>query len=157
MHGYHYTTKKSWEMIQREGMHPAPIRQLEYDVLIRKVPHLPTDAVWVWQEPLNDEQAYIILTLLSEMHQSFDLVLLKVNYEKSVSASHACKEFPGDEIRLTCNFSVGRLHTDSLPIDLIICDVPVANIELIWQVNLLDAIRGRHAAEEHLDELLGTA
>lgn len=156
MHGYHYTTKEAWKVIQREGMRPAPIRQCEYDKFLNAVPLLPPDAIWVWREPLSDEQAYITLIQLAEAHQSFDMVLLKVNYEKWASASHTCKEIPDDKIRLKCSFSVGRLYTGSLLIDLIICDVPTTNIELIWQVNLLDAMKGRHAAERHFDELLET-
>lgn len=156
MHGYHYTTREAWKAIQREGMCLAPIRQHEYDKFLEALTWLPPDAIWVWREPLTDKHAFIMLILLSEMHQSFDMVLLKVNYEEWASASYACKASPEDKVRLKYSLSVGRLRTGSLPIDLIITDVPVASIELIWQVNLLDAMKGLHAAERHFDELLET-
>jgi len=154
MIGYHYTTAEVWDAIQREGLHIAPIRQSELERFRRGVPDLPPDAIWVWREPLTDEQAWFTLILLAEMHQSHNLVLLEVHYEDWASSSLACKEDPLDTIKLSCDFAVGRLGTGALPIDLIICDVPATSIECIWEVNLLDAMKGRHeilANTQHAD------
>lgn len=147
MVGYHYTTLEAWEIIQVEGVRIAPLRKHEYDRFRSAIPKFPRDAIWVWKAPLTDEQAYIITLQLAETRRSFDFVLLKIHYETWASASLACKDVPSDKINLTCNFGAGRLKTPSLPIDLIICDVPSTNVEAIWQINLLDAFRDRHVME----------
>jgi hypothetical protein len=144
MIGYHYTTVPAWETIQREGMVPAPLRAHERDKFRESVPQLPDDAIWVWKEPLTDEQAYIVTLLIAELHQCYNLVLLEICYEEWGSASIACKDHQDDIIRLSCTFGAGRLQLPSLPIDLIICNVPAAAIKCIWRVNLLDMMRGRH-------------
>jgi len=144
MIGYHYTTHEAWEQIQHQGMLPAPIRQHEYDIFLASVPTLPRDAIWVWKEELTDQEAFVVLTSLAVMHDSFDLVLLAVDYDSSSSALTVCKENPDDLLRLTCDFSIGHLTIDKQQIDLILDPVPANNIMELWSVNLLNTFRGRH-------------
>jgi len=151
--GYHYTTREAWESIQYGGMSPAPLRQHEYDGFLTSLPTLPRDAIWVWKEELSDHQAFIVLTSLAVMHDSFDIVLLAIDYEPNSSASIACKEYDNDFTRLTCDFSMGRLSTGKLSIDLILNDVPAANITKLWSGNLMAPFRGRHKSEAYRKEL----
>jgi len=150
MIGYHYTTREVWEQVQYGSLHPAPMRQHEYDHFRKKTPTLPRDAIWAWKEELTNEQALIVLMSLASMHLSFDLVLLRLDYALSSSAIHICKEHPDDRLSFTCSFSAGRLDTGSLPIDLILFSVPAANITKLWEVDLLAHLQGRHAEENNL-------
>lgn len=149
MIGYHYTTQEAWNLIQVEGMHPAPIRQHEYDRFASVCKDLPRDAIWVWKEELTDTQAFITALLLADIHSSFDFVLLEIEYDAESSASLVCKECSEDTIKLSCNFSAGNhLFTGSQPIDLIINSVPAASITKLWQGDLLEPLRNRHPARE---------
>jgi len=157
MIGYHYTPLEKWDVIQREGLHLAPVRQHELDRFRRSLPALPDEAIWVWREPLTDEQAFITALNLASMHGSYEIALLRVQYDSWAAASHACKEHPDDTVKLRCNFGAGSLVTPMLPIELILADVPANRVEKIWQCNLLDAMKGRHTAEECADEFSALA
>ena len=148
MIGFHYTTQEAWEAIQYEGMKPAPIRQHEYDRFLADIPMLPREAIWVWKEELTDRQAFVVLTSLAVMHDSFDVVLLEVDYEPDSSASISCKEHPDDRVRLTCDFSIGHIAIGKLPIDLILDAVPAHNITKLWSGNLLAPFHGHHRLRE---------
>ena len=145
MLGYHYTTREGWEAIQDAGhLRPEKIRAHEHTRFSKICKNLPPDAIWVWEEELTDEEAFIALILLAEMHNSFDLVLLELRYPHSSSASIVCIPEPGDRLTLTCEFAVGRLRTGKRPIDLILDPVYANNIKELWQGNLLKAMQGRH-------------
>lgn len=147
MIGYHYTTQEAWEQIQVEGMYPAPIREHEYARFNKACTNLPPDAIWVWRGSLSDAQAFIALITLADLHQSFDFVLLELDYDTGSSALHTCK-LPGDTINLTCEFTAGRLKTNPQPIDLIINPVPPMNITKLWEGDLLQSLRDHHPAWE---------
>jgi hypothetical protein len=148
MIGYHYTTREAWEQIQYEGMKLDTIRQHEYDRFVCDIPTLPREAIWVWKEELTDEQAFVVLTSLAIMHDSFDVVLLEIDYEPDSSASISCREHPDDRVRITCNFAIGHVEIDKLPIDLILDDVPARNVTKLWSGNLLAPFQGRHRLRE---------
>ena len=157
MIGYHYTTKEFWEEhIQHEGLKPCPIRQHEYDIFVHSSPGLQKNAIWVWREPLSDRDAWIVAVSLAVMHDSFNLVLLKVGYDYETEAcSHLYKEFPSDSLRYTCNFGIHRMKTPSLPIELLAHVVPPERIEIIWEQDMLSIVYGRHTElEEQCGSLL---
>ncbi len=147
MIGYHYTTQKAWEQVQYGGgMQLTSMRQFEYDKFIRTIPTLPRDIIWVWKEKLIAEHAFIVSLLVSEMHLSFDIVLLRIEYEESISAAIVCRPNAQDFVKLTCDFSAGRLATGKLPVDLILDYVPVSNIMRIGQHNMLEPFAKQSAA-----------
>ena len=150
MIGYHYTTQEAWEHIKFKGLQTAPLRQCDYNSFLNQIPSLPKDAIWVWQEELTDVQAFITLITLAELHDSFDIVLLRVEYGESSAASIICKEKCDESITLTCSFSAGRLETGKLPIELILDDVPASSIIKLWEVDLLASLRDRHAVGNEL-------
>ena len=151
MIGYHYTTQEAWEQIQYRGLQPAPIRQHEYDSFTLVIPRLPRDAIWVWKEKLTDLQAFIILVTLAEIHRSFEVVLLRVEYEESSAASIAYDDtLENESIRLRCGFAAGRMSTGKLPMELILDDVPASCITKLWEANLLEPFRDRHMVENEL-------
>jgi len=146
MIGYHYTTQKAWGQVQYDGMQLTPMRQFEYDKFIENIPTLPRDVIWVWKDKLIEEHAFIVSLLVAEMHLSFDIVLLRIEYEESNSASVVCRPDAQNFINLTCNFSAGRLATGSLPVDLILDYVPASNITVIQQYNLLGPFTNKLAS-----------
>ena len=147
MIGYHYTTREAWEQIQHCGLHPSPIRQHEYDCFLPVCPTLPRDAVWVWKEELTDQEAFVVLTSLAIMHDSFDIVLLAIDYEPDSSASIICKEHNNNFGRLTCNFAIGPVKIDKLSIDLILDVIPPSNITKLWSGDLMAPFYDRHKSE----------
>ncbi len=147
MIGYHYTTRETWEQVQHSALCPAPICSREYARFLTGIPALPRDAIWVWKEELSDQQAFIVLTSLAVTHNSFDIVLLAIDYEPDSSASVVYKDDSDGSLRLTCNFSIGHLEIGKLPIDLILDSVPASNITKLWSGDLLTPFYGRHKSE----------
>lgn len=147
MIGYHYTTREAWEKIQLDGLEPKQIQEKDLTSFRRSLPDLPdVKVIWIWREELTDEHALIVLVTLAEAHQTFDMVLLKLEYEPEASASivHA---LPNYDANLVVSFGIGRLDTGKLPCDLILDNVPPENVEKIWEINLLEALKHRHARE----------
>jgi hypothetical protein len=135
MIGYHYTTKEVWEQAQFNGLSPAPIRKHELEIFREQVPALPSDAIWVWQNVPAPEAAWVVTTNLASMHNSFELVLLEIDYEDSNACSVV---YAGDDdIKLQCSFSAGSFTTGFLPIELLNSTVAPKNIKLIQSFNLL--------------------
>jgi hypothetical protein len=147
MIGYHYTTRVAWKQIRSEGVEPSQIREKDLTSFRRSLPDLPdVKVVWVWKEELTNEQALIVLVTLAEAHRTFDMVLLELEYEPESSAAivHAVQ---GYDARLVVSFDVGRLGTGKLPCDLILDHVPTRCVSKIWEINLLDSLKHRHASE----------
>jgi len=138
MIGYHYTTQKAYQDIQLEGLYPSILRKYEYDKFHEIMPELQREAIWLWKEKLSRINAWIVTAALAVDHDSFDLVLLKIEYGEgdAVSMIHA----NGDTINLKCNFSANSLTTGSLPIELLVGPVSPENIELIWEGDLLSPL-----------------
>ncbi len=150
MIGYHYTSLRSWEDIQYRGLEPDRIRQHEYGLFVTIAPRLPRDAIWVWQHPLDNEQACITTFSLAAMHSSFEIVLLRITYDESDAASIVYDDTdPQDTTQFICSFTAGRLSTGRLPIELLINSIPPEQIEKIWEINLLDHMKGRHVQSHH--------
>jgi hypothetical protein len=147
MIGYHYTTKESWERIQYEGMEPSVMNALEWEIYASIVQGLPREAIWVWQEPLNDRDAWIVTAGLAVSHGSFELVLLQIEYSIDEAASYVCNPCNDDSVfRLRCHFGAGRMRTPNLLIELLVNRIQPKNIELIWETDLLSSVSGRHDA-----------
>jgi hypothetical protein len=126
---------------------PSQIREKDLTSFRRSLPDLPdVKVIWVWKEELTDEHALIVLVTLAEAHQTFDMVLLKLEYEPESSAGivHA---MPDQDTRLVVSFDIGRLGTGKLPCDLILDHVPPRCVTKIWDINLLDSLKHRHADE----------
>ena len=138
MIGYHYTTREAYRDIQLEGLYPSALRKHEYDKFSQIMPRLCREAIWLWKEKLSKVHAWIVTVTLAVNHDSFDLVLLKVEYDKenAVSIIHA----NGDTIKLKCSFSAHSLSTGSLPIELLMDPVSPKDIELIWEGDLLSPL-----------------
>lgn len=80
MTGYHYTSWKNWERIQREGLKPYPMRNPSLKGI------LPRDlrVIWVFQQWKPGEIAHYGQVLWSSMHRhTLHIALLAVDYEES--------------------------------------------------------------------------
>ena len=146
MIGYHYTTQSAWEAIREHGLFPGPIRP--HELLKFQTAcgiEMPTEAIWVWQERLTVQQAWITSILLADIHSEWDLILLKIDYKEADSIPHNYKPQPDDTVNLTCAFGAGKLSTGSLPIDLLMNHIPACQIEPIWEGNLLEPLEANHA------------
>ena len=145
MIGYHYTTKEAWEQIKYEGMLPATMNEHEWNSYAALAKGLPRKAIWVWQKTLSDKDTWIVTATLSCTHNSFNIVLLEVEYEPEDAGSivHYQQDDSGLYV-FKCNFSLGKLETPMLPIELLINPISPDNIELIWETDLLASVYGRH-------------
>lgn len=152
MIGYHYTTKLAWEnSISEHGLFPHRIRKHELEKFRQSLPRLPEAAIWVWQCPLTNEQAWIVATTLAAMHDEYELVLLKVEYSWDNAASLLYNDEPIDDfasVNLNCSFGMGGLDTGSLPIELLVNHIPPEQIECIWETDMMCSVYGRHPTEE---------
>jgi hypothetical protein len=112
------------------------------------MPDVPDKAIWVWRNPLTDKQAWIATVLLAHLHDSFDMVLLEIEYDESDAASILYKELPDDKVKLSCDFTVGEWSLGSLPIELLMNHVPPERIRKVWEGNLLAPLQNWHALEK---------
>jgi hypothetical protein len=145
MIGYHYTTQTAWEeSIKDLGMYPHVIRAHEFERFRSAMPDMQKDAIWVWKNPLTTRQAWIATAFLAHLHDSFDMVLLEIDYDESDAASIIYKELPSDTVKLSCDFAVGEWSIGNLPIELLINHVPSERIRKVWEGNLLTPLRNWH-------------
>lgn len=137
MTGWHYTTREAWESIQQQGLIPSRITDAEYEAFWQLV-SLPRDVVWVWKRRLTPEEAWASTAILANHAGSTDLVLLEIEYDESIAASHVCKKHPDDIVKLTVRFSMGDYQFRQMPIELLLETVPPKSIKKIWEADLLE-------------------
>jgi len=144
--GYHYTTQKAWEAIREHGLFPGHIRPHELERFQNTCGmDMPQEAVWVWKDRLTVENAWVVTALLANIHNDFDLILLKVHYKAADSIPLNYKPNPEDTVKLSCNFSVGtRDTTGDMPIDLLMNHIPPDQVEPIWEGSLLEPLEYAH-------------
>lgn len=138
MIGYHYTTRKAWELIQQEGLTLAPMLEHEYAKFRDPMPRLQRDVVWVWKQRPWPEHAWVIAIGLAALRDSFNLVLLKIRYEDEDAASVIYNDHRDDSVlRLTASFTTGKKESPHMPVELLTHPVPPEDIEVIWETDLL--------------------
>lgn len=137
--GYHYTSWRNWEIIQKKGLSPYEIDKPE---LLEFFDYCPM-AIWVWDEPLtpHSELGTIIHQLSAK--SSTKIVKLEVTYDSADILYYEDPVWGKRRVTLSHQGVVGnwQYHADRPNGILILKPVPVEQLELLRVFDLLDIVK----------------
>lgn len=134
MIGYHYTAKKLWRQIEKQGLKPYQIRHPE----LRRYFRFGVKGIWIWNEKLSGigEVGSILWQVTTK--DDHRVVKLKVEYEERDVLKKR-----GRWVELYHNGHIGvwNYHDGTQTSHIIISPIPPERIELVKEYNLLDLVK----------------
>ena len=133
MIGYHYTAKKLWQKIKKEGLKPYQIHHCE---LLRYFDRV--DGIWIWNRKLSGAGEVGSILWQATTKDDHRVVKLKVEYEWKSLLRHK-----GRRVRLHHTGHIGdwNYHKGNQTSYIVTIPIPPENIELVKEYNLLDLVK----------------
>lgn len=138
MIGYHYTAKRLYSRIKKEGLKLYPITHYEL------AEYFPSgvDGIWIWNRKLRGKAELGSVMWQVATKADYQVVKLEVKYEKKNAL-----RYHGKLILLHHGGNIGnwQYHSYRETSHIIIIPIPPENIEMVKEYNLLDLLKeGEH-------------
>ena len=132
--GYHYTTWKNWQKIQKQGLRAKKVDQNSIKELLG-LPDLK--GVWLWPNLLKGKDHLVQLLVRLGQRNDADLVLLKVLYttQDEVIGMH------GERVLVTGGSNIKKFKGNDQKMVLICCDIYPKYINLVKRYDLLKLLK----------------
>lgn len=134
--GWHYTSKKNWEVIQVTGLRPYYINKPELDIWYDH----PVKGIWVWMSPLKGLSHVGSIFWQVSTKKTLEVVELEVQYKENDLLRH--EDFPGGKVVLHHKGNMGDyIYHDHEKSTILVNKIKPRRIKLIAEYDLLDLLK----------------